>query len=594
MFKFYVSGQYMGRKDSTSVVSGSADYLTAKVEFSEDWNGYAKTVYFNKPDIEVPFQTDLDIDDEIKADQHLNLTDGLWDVYIHGQLGTSEITTNSIQIYVAPCDITDGEPFPIKPPTFGQWVKEKLDWLLGIFKVDGDGTKFLSDDGTYKEVQGGGGGSYTLPTMSADIKGGAKLGAHLEIIEETLNVVDIIIEETDPTVPLWAKQPAKPAYNKSDVGLGNVDNTSDADKPISDAVQTALDGKINNGDISLWAKQPTKPTYSKSEVGLGNVDNTSDANKPISTAVQTALDGKVNNSKIGATNGVAQLDENGRVPASQIPGAVDEVIEGFLYLGVFYQDHTHLIVITGESGKIYSDLYSDKLFRWSGSLYAEISASLALGETASTAFAGDKGKQVRDDLADHIGGGGVSHALVTDTDAGFMSPEEHNKLAGVAENANNYTLTNQLLSSVLSSAMATAIVDSDTIPFSDTSNLGLTKKITVSNLFAVLKTYFDTIYTVISSGNTIADATTLSINLSKYPTVKKTATLTTCTSLTITLPSGANWYDEYMLYFTTGSVAPVIAWPIEITEWVGGEPTFSANKTYVISIQNGIGVVANV
>ena len=85
--------------------------------------------------------------------------------------------------------------------------------------------------------------------------------------------------------------------DKSDVGLGNVDNTSDADKPVSDATQTALDGKedtISAGTTSqYWRGDKSWQTLDKSAVGLGNVDNTSDSNKPISTATQTALDAKL-------------------------------------------------------------------------------------------------------------------------------------------------------------------------------------------------------------------------------------------------------------------------------------------------------------
>lgn len=47
--------------------------------------------------------------------------------------------------------------------------------------------------------------------------------------------------ETDPTVPQWAKAETKPTYTKFEIGLGNVDNTSDSDKPVSIATQTALD-----------------------------------------------------------------------------------------------------------------------------------------------------------------------------------------------------------------------------------------------------------------------------------------------------------------------------------------------------------------
>ena len=80
---------------------------------------------------------------------------------------------------------------------------------------------------------------------------------------------------------------------KSMVGLGNVDNTSDANKPVSTATQTALNAKedtITAGTTSQYYRgDKTFQTLDKTAVGLGNVDNTSDANKPISTATQTAL-----------------------------------------------------------------------------------------------------------------------------------------------------------------------------------------------------------------------------------------------------------------------------------------------------------------
>ena len=80
---------------------------------------------------------------------------------------------------------------------------------------------------------------------------------------------------------------------KANIGLGNVDNTSDASKPISTAQQTALDKKVDKTITVNGHALSTNVTVSKSDVGLGNVDNTSDVNKPISTATQTALDDKV-------------------------------------------------------------------------------------------------------------------------------------------------------------------------------------------------------------------------------------------------------------------------------------------------------------
>jgi hypothetical protein len=83
---------------------------------------------------------------------------------------------------------------------------------------------------------------------------------------------------------------------KSMVGLGNVDNTTDSNKPISTATQTALNAKENTitaGTTSQYYRgDKTFQTLDKTAVGLGNVDNTSDLNKPISTATQTALDNR--------------------------------------------------------------------------------------------------------------------------------------------------------------------------------------------------------------------------------------------------------------------------------------------------------------
>ena len=82
------------------------------------------------------------------------------------------------------------------------------------------------------------------------------------------------------------------------VGLGNVDNTSDANKPVSIATQTALDLKGNTADLALKAPLAspaftgTVTGVTATMVGLGNVNNTSDLNKPISTATQAALDTK--------------------------------------------------------------------------------------------------------------------------------------------------------------------------------------------------------------------------------------------------------------------------------------------------------------
>ena len=122
------------------------------------------------------------------------------------------------------------------------------------------------------------------------------------------------------------------------------------------------------------ANRSNPHSVTKSQVGLGNVTN----------------DAQVKRSEMGKAGGVATLDGNGQVPASQLPSFVDDVLE-YADKGEFPQ--------TGESGKIYVSLDDNLTWRWSGSGYVEISKSLALGETGSTAYPGDKGKAVATDLA---------------------------------------------------------------------------------------------------------------------------------------------------------------------------------------------------
>lgn len=93
---------------------------------------------------------------------------------------------------------------------------------------------------------------------------------------------------------------------------------------------------------------------------------------------------------IGANSGLATLDSSGKVPSSQLPSYVDDVLE--------YSDSTNFPA-TGEASKIYVDTTSNKTYRWGGSEYVEISESLALGETDSTAYRGDRGKVAYDHAA---------------------------------------------------------------------------------------------------------------------------------------------------------------------------------------------------
>lgn len=118
-------------------------------------------------------------------------------------------------------------------------------------------------------------------------------------------------------------------------------------------------------------------------------------------ATKSSLSSYIPTSKLAVANGVATLDSTGKVLSSQLPSYVDDIIEG--YVGnqgaAFYEDSALSKPITLETGKIYVDLSNNRTFRWSGTVLTEISASLALGLTSSTAYSGAKGKANADNIA---------------------------------------------------------------------------------------------------------------------------------------------------------------------------------------------------
>ena len=175
-------------------------------------------------------------------------------------------------------------------------------------------------------------------------------------------------------------------------------------------------------------------TLSKNDVGLGNVDNTSDIDKPVSTLQQAAINSVKDSldefkSTKGQANGLATLDENGKIPVSQLNGqlarvqGVDEVVISTTlpeepedeYMVWCTDDKkfreyngSDWDVIDPVGDTIYnfrnSDATGDEertniLYRWDGSDLVEISASIALGESSGTAYEGSKGKANADAIA---------------------------------------------------------------------------------------------------------------------------------------------------------------------------------------------------
>ena len=169
---------------------------------------------------------------------------------------------------------------------------------------------------------------------------------------------------------------------------------SDIDTTNNQTIQQELNGKYEKPSTGIPASDiaagviPTVPSASTSTplvdgtASAGSSSNWSrgDHVHPTDTT-RMAADLK------GTANGVAELDANGKVPSSQLPSYVDDVLE---YTSV--SDFP----ATGETGKIYVATSTNLTYRWGGSTYVEISPSLALGETSSTAYAGDKGKEAHD------------------------------------------------------------------------------------------------------------------------------------------------------------------------------------------------------
>ena len=151
----------------------------------------------------------------------------------------------------------------------------------------------------------------------------------------------------------------------------------------TNAIEASVSAHIGN------TANPHKVT--KAQIGLANVENKS------STQIRSELTKEnvtnalgytpIDESRIGAANGVASLDASGRIPASQIPGGFDNIEE---------YDNLAAFPTTGEDGKIYVAKDTNLTYRWTGSQYVEISPSLALGETATTAYRGDRGKVAYD------------------------------------------------------------------------------------------------------------------------------------------------------------------------------------------------------
>lgn len=163
------------------------------------------------------------------------------------------------------------------------------------------------------------------------------------------------------------------------MGANTIKGAVSAGNPI-DLTPAQVRTMINVADgaqantVTSVAGRTGAVVVNKSDVGLGNVANVE----------QIPLSQK------SVANGVCPLGSDAKVPSAYLPSYVDDVIEGYYVDSThFYSDSSHTALITGEAGKLYTDLTNNKTYRWGGSTYVELSASLAIGTTSGTA--GDGG-----------------------------------------------------------------------------------------------------------------------------------------------------------------------------------------------------------
>ena len=169
------------------------------------------------------------------------------------------------------------------------------------------------------------------------------------------------------------------------------------DNALSETSENPVQNKVINAALKSKADQTTVDNalaqkanleyVNASLTGKSDTGHTHDDRYYTETEINTKLNTKLNTSLKGAANGLAELDSSGKVPSAQLPSYVDDVLE--------YANQSSFPV-KGESGKIYIAQDTNKTYRWSGSTYVEISPSLALGETSSTAYRGDRGKVAYD------------------------------------------------------------------------------------------------------------------------------------------------------------------------------------------------------
>lgn len=274
----------------------------------------------------------------------------------------------------------------------------KEQYTTTVIKTTGDGTKVLTDNGQYvyignlaltniKFKDGTNTSTYDLVTNGITFRQNATPCVSWNTVKSGNNIyMDIRIANATASMDgLMSKED----YVELNTTIpGQIEDLKEADSNLNNRIDN-LDNKIDK-------------EIADREAEIDRIENKFDG---VTDKLEDALQKEIEDRKAGDTTitnslnafistkgqpgGLAELDSTGKVPAAQLPSYVDDVLE-YSTKAQFPQ--------TGETGKIYVAKDTNLTYRWTGTQYLEISQSLALGETPSTAYSGDKGKANRDAL----------------------------------------------------------------------------------------------------------------------------------------------------------------------------------------------------
>lgn len=274
----------------------------------------------------------------------------------------------------------------------------KEQYTTTVIKTTGDGTKVLTDNGQYvyignlaltniKFKDGTNTSTYDLVTNGITFRQNSTPCVSWNTVKSGNNIyMDIRIANATASMDgLMSKED----YVELNTTIpGQIEDLKEADSNLNNKIED-LDDKIDK-------------EIADREAEIDRIENKFDG---VTDKLEDALQKEIEDRKAGDTTitnslnafistkgqpgGLAELDSTGKVPAAQLPSYVDDVLE-FSTKDQFPQ--------TGETGKIYVAKDTNLTYRWTGTQYLEISQSLALGETPSTAYPGDKGKANRDAL----------------------------------------------------------------------------------------------------------------------------------------------------------------------------------------------------